>query len=231
VTGACKGKVLRIILLESALELAPKEIWEHPQIVGFARRLGVDVREVILDKTFHYYAMEKLPEKWKRGRPDILHLVLLLLQDSILNISGCLEVYFHVFDGRVFHVEPDTRLPKHLERFKGLMAQLLQLDRVPPNGRPLIYKVADSLEEFVSKYGGLILLWEKGKPASLDHIIREALETGWPIGIGCFPRGDFKKTTIRLAKKRYSLYGGKPLKAWTIAYKLLCTAETILGVD
>jgi rRNA small subunit pseudouridine methyltransferase Nep1 len=217
---------LRVLLLESPLELIPDEIRDHPQVVRYARRFDVDPSEVLLDKTYHYYAMARLDEKWKRGRPDIVHVVLLLLQDSILNMKGLLEVYIHVRDGRVFYVEPGTRVPKHLDRFKGLMAQLLIHDRVPPVGdRPLIYKVFDSLEEAVKEFGGMILLWERGKHVHVNDVVREAMETGWPIGIGMFPRGDFSRDVLRLAKRKYSLYGGTPLKAWTVVYKLLCAAE------
>ncbi len=222
---------LRIILLESPLEIVPPEIRDHPQVVRYAKRFDIDPSEAILDKTYHYYAMAILPQKWKRGRPDIVHLCLVLLQDSILNMYGYLEVYFHVYDGRVFHVKPETHIPKHLDRFKGLMAQLLRVERVPPEGEPLIYKVANSLREFVEKYGKIILLWEHGEPATVEKVVRESLETGLPIGIGMFPRGDFKKSTLRKAIKRYSLLGGKPLRAWTIVSELVCTAERILGIE
>ncbi len=221
---------LRIVLLESPLELVPRSLWSHPQVRSYARRFGIEPGETLLDKTYHYHAMAVLPQKWKRGRPDIVHVTLILLQDSLLNLCGHLEVYIHVYDGRVFHVKPETRIPKHYDRFKGLMAQLLKLGRVPPSGSPLIYKVADSLREYVERYGGLILLWERGEPATPRQVVEEALETGMPIGIGMFPRGDFKKSTLRKAVKRYSLYGGRPLKAWTVATEMVHAAENLLGV-
>ncbi len=226
------GKRLRIVLLESPLELVPEEIRDHPQVLRYAKRFEIDPGEALLDKTYHYYAMARLEEKWKRGRPDIVHVTLLLLQDSLLNMHGHLEVYIHVRDGRVFRVEPETRIPKHLDRFKGLMAQLLIHDRVPPQGdKALIYRVYDSLEEFVKDFGGLILLWERGRKSTPEHAVSEALETGYPLGIGMFPRGDFSRKTLRLAKRKYSFYGGIPLKAWTVAYRLLCAAERILNIS
>ncbi|NOZ89360.1 MAG: 16S rRNA methyltransferase [Crenarchaeota archaeon] len=227
--GGGRGR-LAVVLLESPLEVVPREIRGHPQVVASARRYGVSPDEMLLDKTLHYHAMAALPQKWKRGRPDIVHTTLLLLQDSLLNQAGLLEVYIHVYDGRVFHVKPETRLPKHYERFRGLMAQLLREERVPPTGEPLIYKVADSLREFVEKRGRLILLWERGSPAAPGEIAAEAMETGAPVGIGMFPRGDFKRSTLRKALKAYSIAGGRPLKAWTVAYKLLCAAEAIHGL-
>ena len=223
---------LRVVLLESPLELVPEEIRDHPQVVRYARRFEVDPSEVLLDKTYHYYAMARLDEKWKRGRPDIVHLSLILLQDSLANSLGALEVYVHVRDGRVFHVLPETRIPKHLDRFKGLMAQLLIYDRVPPRGsKPLIYRAYGSLEEAVREFGGLILLWERGREATASHVVEEAVETGWPLGVGMFPRGDFSRSVLKLAKRKYRLYGGTPMKAWTIIHRLLCALEHRLGVS
>ncbi len=223
------GSVLRVVLLESPLELVPREIRGHPQVRRYAERFGIEPGEALLDKTYHYHAMAPLPQKWKRGRPDIVHVSLLLLQDSILNLTGHLEVYIHVYDGRVFRVEPETRIPKHLDRFKGLMAQLLLYNRVPPSGKPLIHLYAASLRELVERFGGLILLWEKGEDATPERVAREALETGWPVGVGMFPRGDFKRSTLRKATRAYRLYGGAPLKAWTVIHELLCAAEEITG--
>ncbi len=222
-------RVLRVVLLESPLELVPREIRGHPQVRRYAERFGIDPGETLLDKTYHYHAMARLPQKWKRGRPDIVHVSLLLLQDSVLNLTRHLEVYIHVLDGRVFRVEPETRIPKHLDRFKGLMAQLLIHNRVPPTGRPLIHLYAATLREFVEKMGGLIILWEEGEDATPERVAREALETGWPVGVGMFPRGDFKRSTLRKATRLYRLYGGAPLKAWTVIHELLCAAEELTG--
>jgi rRNA small subunit pseudouridine methyltransferase Nep1 len=221
---------LAVILLESGLELVPESLWSHPQVKSVATRYGIQPSRMLLDKTLHYHAMHMLPQKWKRGRPDIVHTTLLVLQDSMLNMQGLLEVYIHVYDGRVFRVAPETRLPKNYDRFKGLMAQLLAAGKVPPTGEPLIWLEANSLKEFVEKRGRIILLHEKGKPATTRSVAREALETGLPIGIGMFPRGDFKRSTLRKAAKSYSLAGGRPLKAWTVACRIVSAAEEEAGI-
>ncbi len=226
-----RGPVLKIVLLESPLETVPAKLWRHPQVQRSTRRYGIEPSEMLLDKTLHYHAMEALPQKWKRGRPDIVHTTLLLLQDSLLNHAGRLRLYIHVYDGRVFAINPETRLPKHYERFRGLMAQLLRHGRVPPEGeKPLIALEAPSLTEFVKKHGKLILLDEKGKPSTSAQVVRLALQTGKPIGIGMFPRGEFKKSTQRKAWIMLSLAKGRPLKAWTIAYRVTAAAEDALNL-
>ncbi|MEB3774498.1 MAG: 16S rRNA methyltransferase, partial [Desulfurococcales archaeon] len=211
-----EGLGVKLILLESPLELVPKELWSHPQVVRTSRRYGVGPGEIILDKSLHYNAMEPLPQKWKRGRPDIVHTTLLVIQDTILP-RGMVDVYIHVYDGRVYRLHPDVRLPKHLDRFKGLMAQLLRHDRVPLEGDPLIWLSHKSLREFAAEHR-IILMWERGRRVTPGYVAVRALTTGAAIGIGMFPRGDFKKSTLRKAWERYSIAGGAPLKAWAVSY-------------
>jgi len=220
---------LRIVLLESPLELVPEPLWGHPQVRRSAERYGIGVNEVLLDKSLHYNAMGVLPQKWKRGRPDIVHITLLNILDSPLAERGLIDVYVHVYDGRVFRVEPNTRIPKNYERFKGLMAQLLREGRVPPRGDPLIYEAYESLAGLIEEYGRLILLWEKGEPASPPIVAARGLATGAPLGIGMFPRGDFRRSTLRKAGEYYSLYRGVPLKAWTVASRILAALEEMYG--
>ncbi len=224
-------KPFTIIFLESSLELVPREIWDHPQVRKTAKRYEIDPSELILDKSLHYHAMEVLPQKWKRGRPDILHTSLLVATDTPLFEKGVIRIYFHVVDGRVFQLKPGVRIPKHLERFKGLMAQLLRLEKVPPSGEPLIFKTHDSLREFVKEQGGLILLWERGVKASLSYVVARAYYTGYPIGIGAFPRGDFKRSTLRKAKEKYAIMEGRPLKTWGVVGRLIYTIERVMGFN
>ncbi len=221
---------LRIIFLESSLELVPESIRRHPQVVDTAKRYGIKPEEMILDKSLHYNAMSRIPAKWKRGRPDILHVSLLTLQDSPLLEMGLLEVYFQAYDGRIFKIEPETRITKHYERWKGLMAQLLKTGRVPPDDRPLIYAESHSLGEFLEDRGfRLVLMWEQGEYMSPASIAALGMATDAIIGIGAFPRGDFKKSTLRKAWKRMSL-GNRGYKAWGVAYRILYEAERLAGL-
>jgi rRNA small subunit pseudouridine methyltransferase Nep1 len=220
---------VKVVLLESALERVPRELWKHPQVVKTARRYGVKPGDMLLDKSLHYNAMAALSQKWKRGRPDIVHITLLNILDSPLASQGILEIYMHVYDGRVFRVLAETRIPKSYERFRGLMAQLLKEEKVPPEGRPLIYKAYDNLSEFVADHGRLLLLREGGTPVTPGYVFTRSLYSGLPLGIGAFPRGDFRRSTLRKAKEQYSIYRGVSLKAWTVASRILCAGERIMG--
>ena len=208
-------KKLKVILLEAPLELAPPT-WPHGPLI---------------DKRYHYHKLSSFTRKWKRGRPDIVHTTLIILLDSILNITGYLEVYVHTVSGEVYAISPEERLPKHYDAFKQIMAILLKEKKVPPEGEALMWKAYDSLAEFVKDHGKLILLWEKGEPKKAKDVAAEALESGLPVGIGTFPRGDFERSTLKKALKKYSIFKGIPLKAWTVAYKLVCAAEELLGLE
>lgn len=219
----------RILFLESSLELVPRELLREPDVVRSARRYEVPPERLILDKSLHYKAMRKIEKRWKRGRPDIVHICLLIATDSPLTRKGLLDVYFHILDGRVFKIRSDTRLPKHLERFKGVMADLLLNNAVPPGSSdPLIFKVADSLEEFLAREGKLVILWEKGEPRNPEDIVREVIDNEAILGIGAFPRGDFEANTLNLAYRSYAIAGGLPLTAWSVTARMVCEMERSL---
>ncbi len=219
------GEKLRILLADASLELVPREIWGHPQVRRTAERHGLSPSEVVLDKSLHYDAMSRLPYKWKRGRPDILHITLLNILDSPLAEDGRLELLVHTVEGRIFRVDPATRIPKHYDRFKGLMAQLLREGRVPPRGRPLIAEEEGPLSRLVRN---AIILDESGEPSTPRNLALESLRGSWLV-IGVYPRGGFSPAVRRLSKRRARIYGGRPLKAWTVASRILCHAEEIMG--
>ncbi|MEM1851457.1 MAG: hypothetical protein QXK14_02875, partial [Acidilobaceae archaeon] len=217
------------IFLECAVEIVPPQIRSHPKVLKSAKRYSTSPELMLLDKSIHYQAMRSLEKRWKRGRPDILHACLLVLSDTPLRSRGTLGVYFQSYDGRVFEVNSITRIPKTYERFKGVIASVLVRERVSDEeGRPLIFKIADSLQEFLLKTGyDLFLFWERGQPIEVEELAELAIETGALIGIGCFPRGDFEEVTVSLAKKKFSVFCGEKLTAWGVAFRALTALEKI----
>ncbi len=220
------GETLRILLAEASLELVPRELWGHPEIRRTAERYGINPGEVVLDKSLHYNAMSRLPYKWKRGRPDILHVTLLNVLDSPIAEDGRLELLVHTIDGFVYAVDPRTRIPKHYDRFKGLMAQLLRTGRVPPSGRPLIWRINRPLGSLV---GDAVLLDEAGRRCTPRTLVEEAISGRRWIIIGVFPRGGFSQEIRRLASYRAAFFHGRTVKAWTVAARVLCAAEELMG--
>ena len=214
--------MLYMVLIESSLELVPKEIWGHPAVLKSARRRGKRPGDILLDKSIHYHAMKDLKYSEKRGRPDIVHASLLNALSSPLNLEGKLRIYIHTIGDYTVFVRPDTRIPRNYMRFVGLLEQLFITGKVPPDSdKPLLLIKDMSLEELLSTIGKkLILLSETGELVSPDYVVEEIVSSNGIIGIGGFPHGDFSKRIYRLADKVYSIYP-KSLDTWIVVSRII----------
>ncbi len=219
---------IHIILAESGLELIPKEIQSHRSVVKSAKRRGKRPCDILLDVSLHYKAMRLLPKWYKRGRPDIVHISLLLALSSPLNKTGLLRFYIHTLNDIMIYIEPETRIPKNYNRFIGLMEQLLKIGKVPPNSdRPLISIENKSLKQFIyeNNFDEVILMHEKGvkyTPNSLGNLIANLINNGKKvcIVIGGFQHGDFEESTLNLATKKVSIYP-KSLETWIVLSRVI----------
>ncbi|NPA97018.1 MAG: 16S rRNA methyltransferase [Crenarchaeota archaeon] len=233
-TGA---EPLHLILVESALELVPREIWHHELVKKHARKRGKKPWETILDKSIHYRAMLRLPQHHKRGRPDIVHACLLQALGSPLNKVGLLRIYVHTIDNRVIFVDPSTRIPRHYYRFVGLMEQLLVEGRVPPNSdKPLMRCERMLLEDLLKELGvsRAILMHEGGSRISVAELGRDiasGMRRGERIGVlvGAFPHGSFSSDVERLASDKLSIFD-QVLDSWVVVARVLAGVEIALGV-
>ncbi|MEM2077742.1 MAG: 16S rRNA methyltransferase [Thermosphaera sp.] len=223
---------LRIVILEAGLELVPKSIANHPSILKNAARRGKKPSEVLLDVSIHYPAMKKLPDKLKRGRPDIVHTTLLEALESPLNKKGLLEVFIHTYGGDVIFIDPSTRIPKNYNRFVGLMEQLLSRGRTPPDSQsPLLRVEKLNLKELVreSKARGLLILREECSRMKISNVAETALKENLLVGIGGFPHGDFRDETLGAADYCYSIYP-ESLTTWIVSSRLISSVEFMLGI-
>ena len=87
--------LLILILAESALERIPKKLWTHPAVKSYAQERKKPAKLLLLDRSYHHFAMRELKENQKRGRPDIIHFSLLEALSSALNKEGFLQVFVH----------------------------------------------------------------------------------------------------------------------------------------
>jgi len=222
---------LALLLVEAALETVPEEIQNHPAVVNDARRRGKKPSHILLDRSYHHWAMKKLQDSEKRGRPDIVHFSLLEALGSPLNLKGLLETYVVTRDNFIIHVNPAVRLPRIYERFKGVFEQLFENGVVLSNsGEELLRLEKGSLAALVERLKPTkrILLTEKTVPHTLSSI-QTLIDTPKPlVMVGCFPHGDFSPETKKLADVCVSLYE-KPLEAWIVVSRVLCTAEKVVG--
>lgn len=190
---------MRFILVDSALELVPKEIAKHPAVVKNAKKRNKRAEETLLDVSLHHSAMKKLKESWKRGRPDIVHMCLLtILSDPLVKRD---EVLVHTYDSKIIRVDPTTRIPKNYNRFVALIERLLVDGKVPSDGKPLLEVTGMTLAELTQK-NRLVLLDEKGElvPPKALCALEDCL-----IGVGAYPHGDFSDEVKSVSWARYSI--------------------------
>jgi len=223
---------LSIIFVDAALELVPKSLWGHPSVRATAARRGKKPGEILLDKSLHYHAMKRLPFSHKRGRPDILHVCLLLALSSILNKEGLLRVYVETLEKQWITINPETRLPRNYNRFVGLMEQLLIYGKVPPGASDPLMKVerVSSLREKFAELGisRVYLLSEKGKLIKARRLAEEIVHEKSPaVLIGCFPRGDVSEEVQNSADEIVAI-APYSLDAWAVTCRIISSVEDVV---
>ena len=87
--------MLSLILAEAALETVPKVIVNHISVLKHANKKGKSGQEILLDRSYHHRAMNKLEDAGKRGRPDLVHFALLEAMSTPLFQKGKLDIYVH----------------------------------------------------------------------------------------------------------------------------------------
>ena len=223
---------LKIIIAESALELVPQPLWNDPIILRSAKKRRKKPSEILLDVSIHYPAMKNLPDRFKRGRPDIIHVTLLNLLESPLNRENLLRVYIHTYNDLVIFVRPDIRIPKNYNRFVGLMEQLFIEGKVPPDSEtPLMYLKNLKLRDLIRNLDidNVVLLDEKGKRVKVKELAEKIAKEKTTIVIGGFQEGEFTEETYSLANEIVSIYD-KPLTTWIVASRVVEAYEEVLGI-
>lgn len=224
--------MLILILAESALEPIPREIWGHPVIRSFSKRRGKPPKNLVLDRSYHHFAMKNLPNSEKRGRPDIVHFCLLEALGSPLNKEGLLRTYVHTIDDHVIYVEPETRLPKNFNRFVGLIEDLLEHGRVPPTGRPLLSIEERSLPKLIEnlKPTYTIIFERSGMPKTFEETASKLAGEERPaVLVGGFPHGEFSEGAMKLADEVICV-DPEALEAWVIVSRIVYEYERIIGL-
>ena len=192
--------MIRIVLIESSLELVPESIQKHPAVISDSRRRKKKPREIILDDSKHHAAMKDLPKKEKRGRPDIVHSCLLSVIDSAVED---LEVYVHTVNNEVIWIDRNTRIPRNYNRFIGLFEQLFKERVIKSDGKKLIELTNKRLEEILE--GSVVVMREGETLENFKKALNSELVT---VCIGAFPHGDFEEQTYEIFEKVGASFAG-----------------------
>ncbi|MBD3195277.1 MAG: 16S rRNA methyltransferase [Candidatus Lokiarchaeota archaeon] len=216
---------LILFLVDCGLELIPKGIRTHSSV---KRNLNSkNYTSQLLDNALHHSAMKKLRNKEKRGRPDILHLCLLNALGSPLNKAGKLEIYFHTVKNRIFKVNPEIRITKNFNRFKGLMAKLLIDGEIRIKFGYLISPVRKSLQNTINQIrdSKINLFSHRGTfIKNYETLFPSESNKNQICIVGGFQKGSFSKTISNISNKLISI-SQYPLNAWNVVNRVLSYYE------
>jgi rRNA small subunit pseudouridine methyltransferase Nep1 len=202
--------MLTLVIGEAALELVPLSIANHPVILRSARKRGKPPETMLLDSNFHHAAMKDLDDAARRGRPDIIHVILLCALESVAAKKGDLSLYIHTYNDYCIRVNPETRIPRSFNRFCGLIEQLLEKGSI----QTFMSIEEKSLKEILEGLPGEKMILERGGNPFAVH--EDAV-----CVVGGFPHGDF---VTELPYPRFEITEYH-LSAWTVVNEILVRYE------
>lgn len=224
--------MLIFILAESALERVPRELWNHPSVRNYAQDRGKPPSKLFLDRSYHHAAMLGLGGAEKRGRPDIVHLTLLSILGSPLNLEGLLETYVHTADDQVLKFRPETRLPRNFTRFLSLMEQLYEKGKVPTDGESLITLEKLTLPQLVKslRIDHVVAFTRLGKYGTIEETADIMARYGRAaVIVGGFPHGHLSAKTLQTADETFCI-DRDTLDSWVLASRIIYDYERALGL-
>lgn len=218
---------LTIILVDCGLEIIPKQIRRNPSISRSISQKNYSSQ--LLDNALHHSAMKNLKNFEKRGRPDITHLCLLNALGSPLNKLEKLKLYIHTIHNKIFEINPDIRIARNYNRFKGLMAKLLIEERIATEDSILISSVNENLQNLINKVKNseILLFSHKGRLIkTYRDLFSEKSNKNYVAVIGGFQKSTFSKEILQLSENLISL-SEYSLDAWIIVSKIINYYEII----
>ncbi len=221
---------LTVILAECGLELIPEEIKNRPAIQKNVKKDYYP--SLLLDNALHHSAMVKLKDVGKRGRPDITHNCLLNVLGSPLNKSGNLKLYIHTLNNKIFEINPQIKIARNYNRFKGLMAKLLKENEIRIRELLLISQFNGNLMDLVKSFKKkeIVIFSSRGElvKSHLD-LFNKDLTRNYIAIIGGFQRGYFTEDILNLSDK-IVLISHHHLDAWVALSKIIGYYEISNGV-
>ena len=243
--------MLSLILAESAVEIVPESIRDHPSVASSSRRLGRSPGSTLLDVSWHHAAMGRLGgDRRRRGRPDIAHSALLAATGTPLYAAGRLGVYVHTARDIAIRVGLGARLPKSQLRFAGLVGDVLAgggAGAAPADGadgRPLLEARPMDIGRLVGEIGPALTVGmsRTGERGTFGEVAEQlagaeraaaggeggAKTAGACLVVGGFQRGGFSRRTAGLLDRTVSV-GDAGLEAHVVVSRALYEYEKALG--
>lgn len=224
--------MLSLVFAETALELVPKKLSNHPSIISHAKRLGKNPKEILLDKSWHFAAMHGIKNNMKRARPDLVHICLQNACSTPLYIENRVKVYVHTINDQVIFVGDNVHLPKTYHRFARLIEKLFLEGSIKHKEKTLLSIKPMNFSELLSTINpsNVIGFTVGGKSqkivqfSNLHNLIQERFDKNTCIVIGGFQKCEFS-SNIRDEISEFYQLGNISLEAHVITSRVLYEYE------
>jgi rRNA small subunit pseudouridine methyltransferase Nep1 len=216
--------------------MIPDEIAGHAAVRNHSRRLQQKSSEILLDRSYHHAAMKRLPNSWKRGRPDIVHFALMEALSTPLFMRRMLRVYVHTISDKIIAIADNLRIPKSYFRFEGLMVGLLRDKVVRSNEGAVLMELSDgTFADLIDviKPDMVIGLSTVGVQSKAQKVAENARNVEHcAFVVGGFAKGHFSENVTRGLGPTYSI-SNIAVEAHVVIARILYECEKLLekGID
>ena len=217
--------MISLIISESALELIPFELQDHPSVILHAQKLGKYSSEILLDNSWHFAAMKGIKNEIKRGRPDLVHFSILEATTIPLYLQNKLNLFVHTIDDKVIHFGKNVHLPKSYHRFEGVIEKLYQEKKIISNNELLLELKDQTFLELISEINPskIIGFSTEGQLSSYEKIAAQILDNSC-IVLGGFQKGHFSDSIQNKITDLYSV-GDESFEGHVVASRILYEYE------
>ena len=217
--------MISLIISESALELVPFELENHPSVVSHARKLGKYPSEILLDNSWHFAAMKGIKNEIKRGRPDLVHFSILEATTIPLYFQNKLNLFVHTVDDKVIHFGKNVHLPKSYHRFQGVIEKLYQEKKIMTKDELLLEIKEQTFSELIEEINPskIIGFSTEGQLSSYEKIATQISDDSCII-IGGFQKGHFSDSIQNKITDLYSI-GNESFEGHVITSRILYEYE------
>ena len=217
--------MISLIISESALELVPFELEDHPSVVSHARKLGKYSSEILLDNSWHFAAMKGIKNEIKRGRPDLVHFSILEATTIPLYLQNKLNLFVHTIDDKVIHFGKNVHLPKSYHRFEGVIEKLYQEKKIMAKNELLLEIKEQTFSELIDAINPskIIGFSTEGKLSSYEKIASQISDDSC-IVVGGFQKGHFSDSVQNTITDLFSI-GNESFEGHIVTSRILYEYE------
>ena len=217
--------MISLIISESALELVPYELEDHPSVISHARKLGKHSSEILLDNSWHFAAMKGIKNEIKRGRPDIVHFSILEATTIPLYLENKLNLFVHTIDDKVIHFGKNVHLPTSYHRFQGVIEKLYQEKKIIANNELLLEIKEQTFSELLGeiKPSKIVGFSTEGELSSYEKIAAQISDNSCII-LGGFQKGHFSDSVQNKITDLYSV-GNESFEGHVVTSRILYEYE------